>query len=108
MCINGNQNIIENNLFWLADAVNNQLLDRGAEYGVVRIAGDNNQLIQNTLTCEWTVGNGVTVRMDEGKGNVIQNCLLNHLDSYQAIWINQFTTIKNCVPEENIKRTQWN
>ena len=108
LCVNGNQNIIENNLFWLADAVNDQLLDRGAEYGVVRILGDNNQFIQNTLTCEWTVGNGVTVRMDEGKGNVIQNCLLNHLDSNQAIWINQYTTIKNCVPEENIKRTQWN
>lgn len=65
--MSGNRNKVENNIFWMADAVANQLLDRGAEYGVVCIAGEENHFIQNTLTCEWIVENGVTVRATEGK-----------------------------------------
>ena len=52
--MSGNRNKVENNIFWMADAVANQLLDRGAEYGVVCIAGEENHFIQNTHQIKHT------------------------------------------------------
>lgn len=104
--MSGNRNKVENNIFWMADAVANQLLDRGAEYGVVCIAGEENHFIQNTLTCEWIVENGVTVRATEGKNNLIENCLIENTNSNQVLLVNDQMKVLNCVPKDKIKIEQ--
>lgn len=101
--VTGDDNMIENNLFWLADAVTNQCLDRGSDYGVVRVAGNGNQMTNNTITCEWAVANGVTVRATEGNGNAFTNCLVEDVNSDQVFLVNQYAQLTNCVAANKIK-----
>lgn len=102
--LKGNNNKVCNNIFWLADAVGHQLLDKGANYGVVRIAGENNHFSTNTLTCEWAVGDAVTVRATEGKNNVFENCLIEDVASSQVFLVNQYAVITNCVSDDKIAK----
>ncbi len=101
--LEGNNNLIENNMIALTGAVGHQLLDKTSNYGVVRIAGNDNRFATNSLKCEWAFPNAVTVRATEGKGNVFENCLITDVNSEQVFFVNQYAAVTNCVADEKIK-----
>ena len=101
--LEGDDNLIEDNMIALTGAVGHQLLGKPANYGVVRISGDNNRFATNSVKCEWSSGNAVTVRATEGKGNVLENCLISDVSSEQVLLVNQYTTVTNCVASEKVK-----
>lgn len=102
--VTGNSNLVNGNIFWLADAKENQLLDRGADYGVIRVSGNANMFSSNNITCEWgAVTNPVTVNATTGTGNRFSNCLIDNIGSERVFYINAATQVYNCVPQENVK-----
>ena len=101
--LEGNNNLIENNMIALTGAVGHQLLDKTSNYGVVRIAGNDNRFASNSLKCEWAFANAVTVRATEGTGNVFENCLITDVNSEQVFFVNQYAAVTNCVDDDKIK-----
>lgn len=101
--IEGNGNLIENNMIALTGALAHQCAYKSSTYGVVRIAGDANRFSTNTLKCEWALPDAVTVNATEGVDNVFENCLISDVSSENVFLINQFAVVTNCVDSDKIK-----
>ena len=100
--IKGNNNRITGNLIWLADAVPGQLIDKSSDYGVVRISGNDNKCIANTIVCDWAVDNPVTVRVADGERNEFTDCYISNQNSSRVFWINEHTSMTNCVNSDKV------
>jgi len=101
--IEGNDNLIKDNMIALTGAVSHQCSYKPSDYGVVRIAGDGNIFSTNSLKCEWAAANGVTIRSTEGMDNVFENCLISDVSSENVFLVNQYATVTNCVASDKIK-----
>lgn len=101
--IEGDANVIKNNMIALTGAVSHQCSYKPSDYGVVRIAGDDNLFSTNSLKCEWAAPNGVTVRATEGMNNVFENCMISDVNSENVFLVNQYAAVNNCVAAEKIK-----
>lgn len=101
--IEGDNNLIKDNMIALTGAVAHQCSYRSSDYGVVRIAGDGNRFSTNSLKCEWALENAVTVRATEGMDNVFENCLISDVNSENVFLVNQYAVVNNCVSSDKIK-----
>ena len=101
--IEGNNNLIKDNMIALTGAVAHQCAYKSSDYGVVRIAGDGNRFSTNSLKCEWAAENGVTIRATEGMDNVFENCLISDVSSENVFLVNQYAVVTNCVSSDKIK-----
>ena len=101
--IEGNNNLIKDNMIALTGAVAHQCAYKSSDYGVVRIAGDGNRFSTNSLKCEWAAENGVTIRATEGMDNVFENCLISDVSSENVFLVNQYAVVTNCVSNDKIK-----
>lgn len=102
--VEGNNNLVNGNIFWLVGALDNQLLGHDGDYGIIRIAGNSNMLTSNTITCEWNnaVKNPVTVCSVQGTGNLFSNLLIENQNSTKVFLVNESAKIYNCVSDDKI------
>lgn len=99
--LTGNGNKIIKNIFWLTGDAADLQYDHGADYGVIRIGGDNNEFVNNNISCKWLYPEAVTVNA-EGSGNSFRNCLIDNVESSRVFWVSQGTEVSNCVANEKI------
>ncbi len=102
--VEGNNNLVNGNIFWLVGALDNQLLGHDGDYGIIRIAGNSNMLTSNTITCEWNnvVENPVTVYSVQGTGNLFSNLLIENQNSTKVFLVNESAKIYNCMSDDKI------
>lgn len=103
--INGNHNLVNGNIFWLADIFKNQFMGYNEDYGVIRVAGNFNMLSSNIVVCNWNnlSIDPVTVYSLAGKGNSFANLLIENQNSTRVFLVNESAKIYNCVPVDKIK-----
>lgn len=106
--IKGNANTISGNLIWLANAISGQLIDKSSDYGVLRISGNDNKCIVNTIICDWAVDNPVTVRVLDGERNEFTDCYISDQSSSRVFWVNEHTLLENCVNSDKVLVTYEN
>ena len=102
LVLNGNDNTVNKNIFWLTGAVQNQLLDHGDDFGIINVKGNNNMVASNSLSCEWAYAGAVTVNAVQGTGNVFKNCFVDNLESYRVFLVNAQTEVSNCVSSDKV------
>ena len=102
LVLNGNDNTVNKNIFWLTGAVQNQLLDHGDDFGIINVKGNNNVVASNSLSCEWAYAGAVTVNAVQGTGNVFKNCFVDNLESYRVFLVNAQTEVSNCVSSDKV------
>ncbi|WP_259324659.1 NosD domain-containing protein [Bacteroides caccae] len=102
LVLNGNDNTVNKNIFWLTGAVQNQLLDHGDDFGIINVKGNNNMVTSNSLSCEWAYAGAVTVNAVQGTGNVFKNCFVDNLESYRVFLVNAQTEVSNCVSSDKV------
>ena len=102
LVLNGNDNTVNKNIFWLTGAVQNQLLDHGDDFGIINVKGNNNMVASNSLSCAWAYAGAVTVNAVQGTGNVFKNCFVDNLESYRVFLVNAQTEVSNCVSSDKV------
>lgn len=102
LVLNGNDNKVNKNIFWLTGAVQNQMLDHGSDFGLIHVNGNNNLFASNSLSCEWAYADAVTVNAVQGTGNVFKNCFVDNLESHQVFLVNAQTEVSNCVSSDKV------
>ncbi len=103
--IQGDNNLISNNIFWLRNAASEstQLRNQTSDYGVIRVKGNKNLFSSSSFTCDWvTTNNPVTIRCIDGIGNRFSNLLFSDETSNRVFYVNETTEIFNCVSAENV------
>lgn len=102
LVLNGNENKVSKNIFWLTGAVQNQMLDHGDDFGIINVKGNNNMFVSNSMSCEWAYADAVTVSAVQGTGNVFKNCFVDNLESYRVFSVNAQTEVINCVSSDKV------
>lgn len=102
LVLDGNENLVSKNIFWLTGALQNQLLDRGDDFGVIHVTGNGNRFVSNSLSCEWAYADAVTVNAVRGTGNVFENCFVDNVESSRVFLVNAQTEISNCVSSDKV------
>ena len=101
--LNGDNNLISDNIFTLANTEADQLAGRTADYGVVLVKGNYNHFTNNTIDCEWDpeIENPITVSAASGDANRFSNCTVTDQSSEYVFYVNESTEVIGCV--ENAK-----
>lgn len=97
--LNGDNNLISDNIFTLADTEADQLAGRTADYGVVLVKGNYNHFTNNTIDCEWDpeIENPITVSAASGDANRFSNCTVTDQSSECVFYVNETTEVVECV-----------
>ncbi|MGN6181528.1 MAG: glycosyl hydrolase family 28-related protein [Mucilaginibacter sp.] len=103
---NSNNNIISGNLFWMRLPSDTTRQRRGQPniYGVLQIAGNNNQIADNSVFCDWSNPNTnpVTVRSIGGTGNVYDGVNISDTQSSRVFYVSGGVSIFNSVPATKV------
>lgn len=105
--VNGGQsNLISSNVCWLRvpGEPSRQLRGNQADYGLIRVSGDNHLVSDNSITCNWAnaANNPVTIRSVGGNSNRYQNLKINDVSSSRVFYVNETSEIFNCVPASKV------
>ncbi len=97
--LNGDNNLISDNIFTLAETEADQLAGRTADYGVVLVKGNYNHFTNNTIDCEWDpeIENPITVSAASGDANRFSNCTVTDQSSECVFYVNETTEVVECV-----------
>lgn len=102
--LSGDNNLVSGNIFWMKDS-SGQLRGKTADYGVIRVEGNSNQLSTNTVKCDWntSIVNPVTIRSASGQGNIFNNLTIKDQTSPNVFYVNETTRILDCVPAAKVQ-----
>ena len=102
--LNGDNNLISDNLFTLRNTGADQLAGRSADYGVVLVKGSYNHFTNNTIECEWNpeIENPITVSAASGDANRFSNCTITDQSSEYVFYVNESTEVLGCVDAAKI------
>lgn len=104
--IGGQSNLISSNVCWLRvpGEPARQLRGNPADYGLIRVSGDNHLISDNSITCNWAnaANHPVTIRSVGGSSNRYQNLKINDVSSSRVFYVNETSEIFNCVPASKI------
>lgn len=102
--LNGDYNLISDNVFTLADTEADQLAGRTADYGVVLVKGNYNHFTNNTIECDWDpeIENPITVSAASGDSNRFSNCTVTDQSSEYVFYVNESTEVLGCVDAAKI------
>ncbi len=102
--LNGDNNLISDNLFTLRNTGADQLAGRSADYGVVLVKGSYNHFTNNTIECEWDseIENPITVSAASGDANRFSNCTITDQSSEYVFYVNESTEVLGCVDAAKI------
>lgn len=102
--LNGDNNLISDNLFTLSNTGADQLAGRSADYGVVLVKGSYNHFTNNTIECEWNpeIENPITVSAASGDANRFSNCTITDQSSEYVFYVNESTEVLGCVDAAKI------
>ena len=81
-----------------------QLRGRDANYGVVRVSGNDNLVSNSSIFCDWitSVTDPVTIRSVSGTQNSYNNLKISNTASAKVFYVNETTEIANCVPATKV------
>lgn len=101
--LNGDHNLVSGNIFWMRNS-SNQLQDRDADYGVIRVEGNSNQISTNTIKCDWnnSISDPVTIRSVGGQNNTYSNLTITDQTSSKVFYVNESSRILDCVPASKV------
>ncbi len=102
--LNGDNNLISDNIFTLRNTGADQLAGRSADYGVVLVKGSYNHFTNNTIECEWNpeIENPITVSAASGDANRFSNCTITDQSSEYVFYVNESTEVLGCVDAAKI------
>ena len=102
--LNGDNNLISDNIFTLRNTGADQLAGRSADYGVVLVKGSYNHFTNNTIECEWNpeIENPITVSAASGDANRFSNCTITDQASEYVFYVNESTEVLGCVDAAKI------
>ena len=102
--LNGDNNLISDNIFTLRNTGADQLAGRSADYGVVLVKGSYNHFTNNTIECEWNpeIENPITASAASGDANRFSNCTITDQSSEYVFYVNESTEVLGCVDAAKI------
>ncbi len=102
--LNGDNNLVSDNVFTLKNTGADQLAGRSADYGVVLVKGSYNHFTSNTIECEWDpeIENPITVSAASGDANRFSNCTVTDQLSEYVFYVNESTEVIGCVDAAKI------
>jgi len=103
---NSSYNLLSSNIFWfrLQGSATTQLRGQQGDYGVIRVAGDQNLISSSTITCDWAsaITDPVTIRSLSGTNNSYQSLKITNTSSSRVFYVNEGNEIFNCVPASKV------
>ncbi len=99
--LDGSNNLVTGNTITLNNSGEDQLADKGADYGVVRVKGSSNNFTKNVIDCAWNpaVANPVTIVAPDGSENRFSDCTITNQDSECVFYISESTEVIGCVED---------
>lgn len=101
--INGDNNLLSNNIIWLTGGSKKQTSYNGDDYGIVRINGKNNFFTSSSISCTWndSIQNPVCIKSLCGP-NKFTNLHIDNINSTRVFSVQNNDIVELCVGNKNI------